>query len=270
MSQFVCATSNDEKEWTLVDGGREFVAHRNSYNKVYSTFKSFVEVRYVRIRPTMWHQGIAMRAGLLGPPSSSTQKFVCSKATLVYCLRRNFGGVLPERFVALQKHFIHHIESCYEALTCGRSKFFFHELSQSSLVDLAMEQLIESKSALDIVQDSLSERLEEDDNPNTAPFRYVMIIDPTNSEAGLKSLFDRSTFHCFQCHRFNKTHDLFSEVCDATNTMVVRLGDFPNDAQEAVRAEAVLQVKTAMEEGLTCIVINGSAILASFYDALNR
>jgi hypothetical protein len=74
-----------------------------------------------------------------------------------------------------------------------------------------------------IISHSLSERLEEGENPNTSPSRYVMVIDPTDNETAVGLLFSLG-------------------ICDKTKTRICYVGDFAEDANDLVRSEVVLQV----------------------------
>jgi hypothetical protein len=98
---------------------------------------------------------------------------------------------------------------------------------------------------------SLAETLEPGENPNTAPTRYILVIDPTDNETAVGLLF---------------AHDL----CDPAHTSICYVGDFADDTNDLVRSEAVLKVKTAMELGHTVILVNSAPIHSCFYDVFNR
>lgn len=71
---------------------------------------------------------------------------------------------------------------------------------------------------------SLSERLEDGENPNTSPSRYVMVIDPTDNETAVGLLFSLG-------------------ICDRATTKICYVGDFSDDANDLVRSDVVLQVQ---------------------------
>jgi hypothetical protein len=93
--------------------------------------------------------------------------------------------------------------------------------------------------------------LDEGENPNTSPTRYIMVIDPTDNETAVGLLF---------AHK----------LCDPVETSICYVGDFSDDANDLVRSEAVLKVKTAMELGQTVILVNSGPIHSCFYDVFNR
>jgi hypothetical protein len=78
-----------------------------------------------------------------------------------------------------------------------------------------------------------------------------MVIDPTDNETAIGLLF---------------SHNL----CNPQNTEICYVGDFADDANDLVRSEAVLKVKTAMELGQTVILVNSGPIHSCFYDVFNR
>lgn len=89
------------------------------------------------------------------------------------------------------------------------------------------------------------------EHSNTSSFRYLMVIDPTENETAVQLLLTRI---------FN----------DGKQVLVCRLGDFPKDRQESAYIEIISQVKQAMTQGLTVILINSGPIQTSFYDVFNR
>ena len=73
------------------------------------------------------------------------------------------------------------------------------------------------------IEFSLSERLEDGENPNTSPSRYVMVIDPTDNETAVGLLFSLG-------------------ICDRATTRICYVGDFSDDANDLARSDVVLQV----------------------------
>jgi len=86
------------------------------------------------------------------------------------------------------------------------------------------------------------------EHSNTSSFRYL--IDPTENETAVQLLQSR----------------IFGE----RTPRVCQLGDFAKDRQESAFIDVISQVKQAMAEGSTVILINSGPIQTSFYDVFNR
>ncbi len=101
------------------------------------------------------------------------------------------------------------------------------------------------------------------ENPNTAAFRYILLIDPTDTEAAVSLMYSLS----IQLQALSFT---LLDICDPKKIEVCCVGDFAKDTNELSRSEVVLKVKTAMALGKTVILINSPPIQSSFYDVFNR
>jgi hypothetical protein len=66
------------------------------------------------------------------------------------------------------------------------------------------------------MKESLSESLSAGENPNTASFRYLMLIDPTNTEASISLLFALG-------------------ICKQEATKICWVGDFDDDANDLAK-----------------------------------
>eukprot|EP01114_Cavostelium_apophysatum_P014001 TRINITY_DN3512_c0_g1_i9.p1 TRINITY_DN3512_c0_g1~~TRINITY_DN3512_c0_g1_i9.p1 ORF type:complete len:5234 (+),score=1501.00 TRINITY_DN3512_c0_g1_i9:231-15932(+) len=166
--------------------------------------------------------------------------FEITPEKLIRGLQRNFNGIREDDFKSLVSMFFDAInESLDHFGQPDHNHIKFNENALSSF------------SSLDLIRESLEDRLEPGENPNIASFRYVMLIDPTNNEAAVSLLFSLG-------------------LCDPNKTVVCSVGDFEDDAKEIVRSEVVLQVKSAMAKGETVVLINSGPIRSSFYDVFNR
>eukprot|EP00727_Mastigamoeba_balamuthi_P001008 m51a1_g10904 hypothetical protein (3154) ;mRNA; f:41450-54937 len=109
-----------------------------------------------------------------------------------------------------------------------------------------------TRGSADVLRESLSERVEEGEDPNTVPFRYAMLLDPTDSEASVSLLFDL-------------------RLLDRGAVTVVHAGAFANDNGAGARGEAILGIKKAMASGHTVVLVNADDnSVTSLYDVLNR
>jgi len=77
-----------------------------------------------------------------------------------------------------------------------------------------------------------------------------MVIDPTENETAV--------------------HLLTSRIFNAESVRICQLGDFSKDRQESAYIDVISQVKQAMADGTTVILINSGPIQTSFYDVFNR
>ncbi|KAH3767876.1 AAA+ ATPase [Pelomyxa schiedti] len=150
-------------------------------------------------------------------------------------LKRNFGGLDQRHFDCLVANFIDHIN---------------HALKSNNT--LLWGQLPAGRrTEINTIKESLSEKLTDLEDPNTAPFRYIMLLDPTENEVAVALLFDLG-------------------LCDRNQTTICYVGDFPGDNDQRVKAEVVEKVKIAMELGTTIVLVNSTSVHSSFYDVFNR
>ncbi|KAH3765624.1 AAA+ ATPase [Pelomyxa schiedti] len=162
--------------------------------------------------------------------------FHISQDVVLAGLRRNFGGLVQSDFDKLVANFFYNIN---EALK---------KYGQPLWTEPATEQ---RRTEIASIKESLAERLTDADDPNTAPFRYIMLLDPTENEVAVSLLFDLG-------------------LCDRNQTSVCYIGDFRDDSDQRVKAAVVEKVKVAMEKGETIVLVNSASIHSSFYDVFNR
>ena len=178
--------------------------------------------------------------------------------TVVHGLRRNFGGVDEKRFLRVARIFIDELQR--EIPLYDRSGLY---------------KAVEDFGVTQALQESLAETIEDPSDPNTAPYRYVLVIDPSDTEVGTSLLFK-------------------GNVCDREKTDVVHVANFGNafededgddssninggmsaaekERKERDKEDAIVQVKSAMEDddGHTVMLVNPLEISSSFYDVFNR
>lgn len=102
----------------------------------------------------------------------------------------------------------------------------------------------------------MSETVEYGENPNTSPYRHILLIDPTENETAVDLLFSH-------------------ELCDSATTVVCSVGDFAQDKNTSSpfdfhQCDAVLRVKSAMEQGNVVVLVNSGDVQSYFYDILNQ
>jgi hypothetical protein len=125
--------------------------------------------------------------------------FELNGAVLCQGLSRNFGGLDPENFQGLVLKFVEEINNSLVDIGCDN----WLELPFDWQMDKTVERLT----------DCLRERLIEGENPNTASFRYMMLLDPTDTEAAISLLFSLS-------------------IVDREKTQLCTVGDFPQDGSQ--------------------------------------
>eukprot|EP00727_Mastigamoeba_balamuthi_P014126 m51a1_g9336 hypothetical protein (4370) ;mRNA; r:36058-55372 len=148
-------------------------------------------------------------------------------------LQRNFGGVDRETFSKIVELFFSEIGGV---------------LSQEHLRPSAS---VLERGTVETLRDSLNEVISDTEDPNTAPFRFVMVIDPTDNEVAKDLLFSLG-------------------LCNPEQTCVVSVGDFREDTGEVIRGDTILDIKNAMATGRTVLLTNALPISTSFYDVFNR
>ena len=71
-------------------------------------------------------------------------------------------------------------------------------------------------------------------SPNSTPFSYILVLDPSDSEVAISRLYSLG-------------------LCASEKTETCRVTDFVNDADKA-HADAIVKMKDAMENGKTIIL----------------
>ena len=186
---------------------------------------------------------------------------ITSPQTLTMALRRNFGGVNEKRFRMIVGIFI-------DAMA--------QEIPGYNLPNEAeLEELLNRNSIVEALRESLAEKIERLEDPNTAPYRYILLIDPSDSELAISLLFDMG-------------------LCERDKTDIVHIPDFTfNDGsgenelngrigssawqrtktkEDRAKEDAIIRMKDAMEDddGKTVVLVNAMEISSSFYDVFNR
>jgi len=165
--------------------------------------------------------------------SVDDRDFELSGDVLLRALQRNFNGIAAESFEKLVQLFFASIDEQHHA------------------PNLQLPTHLPIVSNLAPLRESLADRLRDGENPNTAAFRYVMLLDPTDTESSVSLLFSLN-------------------LLDQSQARIVCLGNFAEDETDAARSNLVLQIKTAMELGETVVMINAQSVFSSFYDVFNR
>ncbi|KAH3762622.1 AAA+ ATPase [Pelomyxa schiedti] len=167
--------------------------------------------------------------------------FQMSREVVLHGLKRNFGGLEKAQFSKL-------VEMFFDRINVALARFRELLWNASTLDERGA---VVQSTDIPMIRESLAERLLDSDDPNTAPFRYIMLLDPTENEAAVSLLFDL-------------------KLCDRATTSVCYVGDFADDRDQRVKAAIIEKVKTAMERGETVLLVNSTSIHSSFYDVFNR
>jgi len=161
------------------------------------------------------------------------QSFELTGPMLLRALQRNFNGIAAEPFETLVQ------------------VFFASMNAQPHAPNIELPSNSPVVSNIAPLRESLNDRLQDGENPNMAAFRYVMVLDPTDTESSVSLLFSLN-------------------LLDQAHTRIICLGNFAEDETDTARSNLVLQIKTAMELGETVIMINAQSVFSSFYDVFNR
>lgn len=146
---------------------------------------------------------------------------------LVEGLRRHFQTVNDEQFPQLSTHFLDH---------CG-----FTEI----------DDLLLNSRVLDTLRLALADKVDEGTDATAAHCRYILIVDPTDSENAADLLFTMN-------------------LLDQTQTKVITLSDFSEDATPTRQTAVLAQIKRAIEVGECLLLKNSSVLQSALYDVINR
>eukprot|EP01133_Synstelium_polycarpum_P005683 gene5683-6567_t len=150
---------------------------------------------------------------------------------LLAAIERNFGGIPNNDLGRLTHEFFGRLER--------------HQFFKSGDVD---EQRYRDNT-IQRIEESLGEVCNVADNPNTSAFRYMMLIDPTDNETALHML---------------RELDLKRDLT------IIRVGGFTGDTTNEALVKVVSQIKNAMYQGGTVVLVNTGLISACFYEVFNR
>eukprot|EP01105_Mastigella_eilhardi_P018255 TRINITY_DN4218_c1_g1_i5.p1 TRINITY_DN4218_c1_g1~~TRINITY_DN4218_c1_g1_i5.p1 ORF type:complete len:4438 (+),score=1224.04 TRINITY_DN4218_c1_g1_i5:2312-15625(+) len=160
-----------------------------------------------------------------------------SPDVVVRSLQRNFGGLDEASFKKLARSFFAELDK--QLRTFGDHQW------QPDNADTYI------KSTLHVLRESINEKIQDESDPNTAPFRYILLLDPSDNEVAISLLFELG-------------------LCKQEETDVCRVADFSDDATDLARSEVVLRVKNDMANGRTVVLVDALPISTSFYDVLNK
>jgi len=161
---------------------------------------------------------------------------------VVHALRRHMNGVDITEFK--------------EIVDCFISKLRDQPLLKPDFPKPSEAEVLQDKS-LELILESLVQRAPPGKNPNTASFRYIMVMDPTETEAAVPLLLDLIKRN--PVYNGKKIKDI----------NVINVGDFKEDTRENSLQDVVLSVKAAMENGDTVLLLNSEKIRSAFYDLFN-
>ncbi len=107
-------------------------------------------------------------------------------------LQRNFNGIDHESFGRLVTMFFNNINSALLEFykTSKELDGFYWKIPDSTY------------STIRFLRASLEDHLAPGENPNTAAFRYIMLIDSTDSEAAVSLLYSLRIFMWFSSYFF--------------------------------------------------------------------
>lgn len=151
-------------------------------------------------------------------------------------LRRIFGGVSEASFALLTTRFL---------TECG----FEDELSSGAVGSLALNTVA-------TLRQSLGDTLSDEDDPNTAPYRHVLLLDPTDVEVtvGMVS-FSKGSIAWDNTSRVSRRSQVFElGLLDRAKTDVITLSDYADDTSDLQRSQAVASIKAAAEQGRTVLL----------------
>ncbi|EGG20336.1 hypothetical protein DFA_07460 [Cavenderia fasciculata] len=192
----------------------------SAYNKVNTFAKS--------TKPDMFHQrDFVYFLHHLARGMHQNNNYL-SPQVLATSIERNFGGVPPDQMKKIISMFM--------------DEMAFHNQKQFINADYDRND-----NTITRIQESLQEKLQPTEDPGTCPFRYIMLIDPTENESSLMVLKELGIKH-----------------------KVIRVGGFENDTQTSSLIDVVSQIKNEMSEGETVVLVNTQSIDACFYDVFNR
>eukprot|EP01080_Neovahlkampfia_damariscottae_P008967 gene8967-916_t len=148
-----------------------------------------------------------------------------------HSLQRNFNGVPPQYFEKIAKHFFNCINKELDEFTMPLKKDIMSNLS--------------------LIKDAIDDRVKENEDPNHAPFRYVMIVDPTETQVALDLLYSQN-------------------ILEREKSIICSISDFQKDDNSFSKSQVISKIKRAMEEGETVVLVNSMSISSNLYDVFNK
>ena len=170
------------------------------------------------------------------PAHTESERVHLTPAALLQGLERNFNGLRRREFQEMVGMWFNEIND---------------RLRSERLDPWPLPREQQFRSSLALLKESLADRVADGENPNMASFRYILVIDPTDTQAALSLLRSQN-------------------VVDTQKISICHLGDFVDDDNEFVHMKAVQKVKEAMANEGAVILANSQAIDSCFYDLFNR
>jgi E3 ubiquitin-protein ligase RNF213 len=161
---------------------------------------------------------------------SLRRKVDLTPENIYHSLQRNFNGVSKECFLKL-------------------IELFFKNLNESLKEPFEIPKNI--KPYLSILKESIDDYLEKGEDPNLSPFRYILLIDPSETQNSIDILMNEN-------------------IINPKNIEFCSVSDFVEDNNEFSKSKVITKVKYSMEVGKTVILINSGSINTNFYDVLNK
>ena len=166
-------------------------------------------------------------------------------------LRRNFQTVNPNNFSIVAKEFL---SACrlFDP-SWPESKYTDEHGNRYFPPKDELDQLVVSPQVLSSLKASIDDKHPGGDgaDPTTAPYRHTLLIDRSNCESAIDLLFSMN-------------------ILDASETSVLTMPSNDIDQNSIDISEALRHVKTAAENGLTMLLVNGDALYSALYDLLNK
>ena len=146
-------------------------------------------------------------------------------------LRRNFGGVSEISFSLLCKKFL---------IACS-----FHDAATRQDMDMSLQTVATLK-------ESLSDIVDAGDDPNTAAYRHILLLDPSFVEVSINVLFELGL------------------IKNRASTSFIAISDFASDSTDVQLSQAVASIKVCAEQGKTVLLTNPAMLASSIFDLLNK
>ncbi|GAM22494.1 hypothetical protein SAMD00019534_056690 [Acytostelium subglobosum LB1] len=147
--------------------------------------------------------------------------FHLTPAILLDSLERNYGGIPPAKFTELASVFINYLSTIK-----GLTKFSVDN-------QIAIREVLNQDNTIKRIKESLLEKLNPHEDPNVFPFRYILLVDPTENESSLMILKELNIKHT-----------------------VIRVGGFDLDTLTEALVNVVAQIKNMMRSGGTVVLVN--------------
>lgn len=152
-------------------------------------------------------------------------------SSLLKALQRNIGGLPPKDLRRLVENFF----AAMRKQLPGHSQWDDKKISLLPVSELVAE--------------SLQDFLQPGEDANTSCFRYIMLLDPTDTEASVALLRSLNLLEGIE---------------------VVSVSTSPGEPTEQQKATALLKIKRAMQKGETILLLNSASIVTCLYDLFNR